>query len=69
MKDLKKRIIEDLKNPNFPDLKFLYSVEVFELAPEILDELLEEEKQDFYKKLETPDNELSFKTFDEFSLL
>ena len=66
---LKTQILQELKNPDFPDLKFLYSSEVLEIAPQILEELLEQEKKDFYKKLETPDNELSFKTFDDFSLL
>ncbi len=67
--NLKKQIITQLQNPNFPDLQFLYSKEVLELAPEILEDLLEEEQQDFQKKLKTKDEDISFEIFEDFSLL
>ena len=67
--NLKEKIIQELQNPDLPDLKFLYSSEVLELAPEILEELLEREKQDFQNKLQTKDEDISFDTFEDFSLL
>lgn len=67
--NLIKQIRIALQNPDFPDLKFLYSSEVLTLAPEVLEALLEEEKQDFEKKLNTPDGEITFETFEDFSLL
>ena len=63
------QILWELKNPNFPNLQFLYSSEVLEIAEEVLESLLEEEKQDFSKKLKTPDAEISFETFEDFSYL
>jgi hypothetical protein len=66
---LKQKILVALQNPNFPDLKFLYSDRVLDLAPEILEELLTQEEQDFQQKLLTPDNKICFETFEEFSLL
>jgi hypothetical protein len=66
---LKEKIIIELKNINFPDLKFLYSPEVLKVAPEILEDLLLEEKEDFEKKLLTPDSKISFETFQDFSML
>jgi hypothetical protein len=67
--NLKQQLLETLQDPNFPDLKLLYSEDSLTLASEILDELLEDEKQDFYKKLETPDSEITFDTFEDTSLL
>ena len=67
--NLIKQIRIALQNPDFPDLNFLYSPEVLTLAPEVLEVLLEEEKQDFEKKLNTPDGEITFETFEDFSLL
>jgi hypothetical protein len=69
MPNFKQQIRKELKNTDIPDLKFFYSHEALLCAPEILRELLEEEKQDFYSKLETPDSEVTFELFDEFSEL
>jgi Zn-dependent oligopeptidase len=66
---LKQQVYSAINNTNFPDLKFIYSPEVLAIAPEVLEELLEEEKVDFYKRLETPDSEISFETFEDFSPL
>jgi Zn-dependent oligopeptidase len=66
---LKEQVYSAIQNKDFPDLRFVYSPEVLSLAPEVLEELLEVEKQDFYGKLETPDGEISFDTFEDFSLL
>lgn len=66
---IKEQIYSAIKNTDFPDLKFLYSPEVLAISSEVLEELLEDEKQDFYKKLETSDDNIDFETFDDFSLL
>ncbi len=66
---LKQQILSVLRKPDFPDLEFLYSPEVLNVAEDILMELLEEEKKDFQKKLKTLDTEITFDTFEEFSLL
>lgn len=67
--DIKKRIYTELDNPNFPDLTFLYSQEVLDIAEEVLEELLEADKKDFEKKLLIKDNQITFETFEEFSPL
>jgi len=45
------KIRSELKNPHFPNLKFLYSEEVLSVALELLRELLAEERRDFEKKI------------------
>ncbi len=67
--NIKEKIIKELEKKDFPDLKFLYSKEVLEVAPEILQELLEEEKLDFEKKLKLKNEEISFKIFNEDGIL
>ncbi len=67
--DIKKQILDALQNPDFPDLKFLYSPEVLAVSEEILWELLVEEQEDFQKKLKIPDEDISFETFEDFSIL
>lgn len=47
----KQQLCQELKNPNFPNLIFLYSKEVLDIAQEVLEELLEKEKQDFEEKI------------------
>ena len=49
--DIKNKIKSELQNPEFPNLKFLYSEEVLSVALELLRELLEEEKKDFEQKI------------------
>jgi Zn-dependent oligopeptidase len=68
-KQLKNKILFELKKDSIPDLKFLYSKEVLNIALELLEELLEEEKKDFKKKLKIKDFDITFETFEEFSLL
>jgi hypothetical protein len=63
--NIKEKVKKELEKKDFPDLKFLFSEEVLDIAPEILDELLEEEKKDFEKKLKLKNEEISFKTFHE----
>ena len=67
--NLKQQVLVALNNPDFPDLKLLYSAQALLLAPEILRELLAIDIQDFHQKLETPDEKISFETFDDISLL
>jgi len=66
---IQNKVLDALKNPNFPDLKFLYSDEVLAVALEILEQLLDDERQDFNKKLETADSKITFELFNDFSLL
>lgn len=66
---LKQQIIQALKNPDFPDLKFLYQKDSLEIAQELLEQLLKQEKDDFSEKLKINDNEIHFELFREFSLL
>ena len=49
--DIKNKIKSELQNPEFPNLKFLYSLEVLSVALEVLRDLLEEEKRDFEEKI------------------
>jgi len=65
----KQQIIHELTRSDFPNFEFLYSKEVLDLAPEILNELLEEEKKDFEDKLKIKNEDISFDTFDEESIL
>jgi hypothetical protein len=47
MIELKQKILKELNKSVFPDLKFLYSLEVLDISLEILDELLENDKKEF----------------------
>ena len=67
--DLKAKILKELKNPDFPDLRFLYSPEVLAIAEDLLQDLLKEEREDFQKKLKIPDEDISFESFEDFSLV
>ena len=59
----KQKIIEELKNKEFPDLKFIFSKGSLQNSLEILEELLKKEKKDFKKLLKTPNNKINFNTF------
>ena len=67
--ELKQKILNELKNDWFPDLKFLFSEEVLNLAPELLEELLEEDKQEFEKLLKIQNEDLTFESFEDESSL
>lgn len=62
--ELKKKLKE-----NIPDLQFFYKEENLSLAPQFLEELLQEEKEDFLKKEEMREEEINFEAFHEFSYL
>ncbi|MFK7779929.1 MAG: M3 family metallopeptidase [Candidatus Gracilibacteria bacterium] len=66
---LKKQIIEELNRLEFPNLKFLFSEEVLDIAPEVLNNLLKTEKQKFNTLLLIETAELTFNSFEEESLL
>ena len=66
---IKEKILKQLENKEFPDLKFLFSEEVLDNSLEVLDELLEEEKTKFKDFLEKENSELSFNSFEDDSLL
>lgn len=65
--NIQEKILKELKNPGFPDLRFLYWDEVMKAAPEVLDMLLEEEKKDFEAILATADTDITFDTFQDTS--
>ena len=67
--NIKQQIIYELETHNFPNLEFLFGKEVLNVATKILDELLEEEKQDFENKLKLKNEEINFDTFNEESKL
>lgn len=69
MTAVKKQVYQELKNTNFPDLRFLYSKDVLDISTEILEELLLEEKQDFENKLKIQDKDITFESFEDFSPL
>ncbi len=66
---IKKQIIQELEKKEFPDLKFLFSEKVLDIALKILDELLEEEKQDFEARLKLGNEKINFDIFHEESIL
>ena len=67
--ELKQKIINELERKDFPNLQFLYSEEVLNIAEDILLEFLDEEKKKFNDKLQTEDKEITFDLFEEESNL
>ncbi len=67
--NIKQKVILELEKKEFPDLKFLFSWEVLDIALKILEELLKEEKDDFEKKLKLKDEKISFEIFHEDGIL
>ncbi|MDQ7008884.1 MAG: M3 family metallopeptidase [Candidatus Gracilibacteria bacterium] len=65
--NIKQKIISELKNTEIPNLSFLFSEEVLNIAEELLSEFLEEEKQNFKNKLETDNSKINFDLFEEES--
>ena len=66
---LKQKILEELNKTWFPGLKLIYSEEALEISLEILNELLEKEKEDFKKLLKTKKEDINFETFEDESIL
>jgi len=69
MKEVKNKIIKELKKQEFPDLQFLFSKEVLEVTLEVLKELLDEEKILFKKLLKTKKENITFDIFDDEDVL
>lgn len=67
--NLKQKIINELQFDWFPDLKFLFSEEVLNIAPELLEEFLEIDKQKFEDFLKIENKDLTFESFEDESLL
>jgi hypothetical protein len=66
---IKQKILQELENTKIPDLKLLFSDEVLDIALEVLNELLEEEKKDFDELLKIDDKKITFDIFLDFSRL
>ena len=69
MQNIKDRVLDELKRDDFPNLKFLFSEEVLNIAPELLEELLEEDKIKFEELLKIENKDLTFESFEEESSL
>jgi hypothetical protein len=67
--DLKEKILVELQKEEFPNLKFLFSDEVLNIAPELLGELLEEDKNKFEELLKIENKDLTFESFEDESFL
>jgi len=66
---MKNKIIIELEKKEIPDLDFLFSEEVLEIAEKVLIEFLEEEKVDFEEKLKLDNSKITFDLFEEESNL
>ncbi|PIE85509.1 hypothetical protein CSA08_01705, partial [Candidatus Gracilibacteria bacterium] len=69
MKNIKQNILLELEKKGIPDLEFLFSKEVLDVSQELLEEMLEEEKNIFREKLKIKDKDINFSVFDDFSML
>lgn len=67
--NLKEKVISELKNKNFPNLKFLFSGEVLEIVTDILDSELESEKIKFEDFLKQENTSLTFDSFEDDGVL
>lgn len=65
----KQKIITELQRDWFPDLKFIFSDDALNEAPELLEELLEEDKQIFEEFLKIENKDLTFDSFEDESCL
>ncbi|MDD3646766.1 MAG: M3 family metallopeptidase [Candidatus Gracilibacteria bacterium] len=63
--NFKNKILAELNSQAFPNLEFLYSDEVLNIALVLLRELLEEEKAKFEKLLQTSKSEITFDIFED----
>ncbi len=65
----KQQILTKLNETSFPDLAFFNDAETLKYAEEVLEELLEQEKQDFQTLLDKADEETVFDDYEDDSLL
>ncbi|MDP2090070.1 MAG: M3 family metallopeptidase [Candidatus Gracilibacteria bacterium] len=67
--ELKQKLIEELEKEGFPDLKFIFSDEILDIATKMLDEFLEIDKQKFEDFLKIQNKDLKFESFEDESNL
>ncbi len=67
--ELKLKLIEELEKEWFPDLKFIFSNEILDIAPQMLEEFLEIDKQKFEDFLKIENTDLIFESFEDESNL
>lgn len=67
--ELKQKLINELQSDGFPDLKFIYSDEILDIAPQMLEEFLEIDKQKFEDFLKIENKDLTFDSFEDESNL
>lgn len=63
--ELEKKVLFELNREDISDFGFLYGDEVLAIAMNLLDKLLQEERNKFYKLLETKDEDISFSIFED----
>lgn len=69
MLTLKTRVLNEIQNPEFPNLEFLFSNEALAVAGSILNELLEQEQAEFQKILQVKNEDITFEIIEKKSLL
>lgn len=69
MEDLKVKILDELENPAIPDIAAIFSDKSLTVIPEILKELLKEERKWFKELLSIPKTEITFSDFEHESKL
>lgn len=67
--NIKETIIKELEKKWFPNLKFLFSEDVLNITPELLEELLEWDKKIFEDFLKIENKDLTFESFEDESIL
>lgn len=67
--ELKQKLINELQKEWFPDLKFIYSDAILGIAPQMLEEFLEIDKQKFEDFLKVENKDLTFDSFEDESNL
>jgi oligopeptidase A len=66
---LTKQILNQLHKDGFPDLTLLYSAEALEIAPDILESLLQQEKTEFEDFIGMSNDKITFESFEDEGLL
>lgn len=66
---LTKQILNQLHKDGFPDLTLLYSDEALEIAPDILESLLQQEKSEFEDFINMSNDRITFESFEDEGLL
>ena len=67
--ELKQKLINELQKEWFPDLRFIYSDEILNIAAKLLEEFLEIDKQNFEDFMKIENKDLTFESFEDESLL